>query len=201
MKRINFHPHLQSEDLQTQKKHKVWNVRDVFFKDTQTGSIVEVRQLQISCMISEKHACTGVRANDTIIILTFVRGDWDVCDEGVQLVWRIFVFIAFPGQTHTHAVRHIPAKHKTSLLSIGWVTMNDTTKMPPLWSVCRECFNLFLSTNRQYNQFQVTAVRNRRALWPNKVVLSVNFVNTASVTTTKAFKLHLTHTYTLGLSI
>lgn len=39
---------------------------------------------------------------------TFVGGDGDVCDEGVELVWGILILIAFPGQTHTHAVRHIP---------------------------------------------------------------------------------------------
>lgn len=46
-----------------------------------------------------------------MIILTFVRGDRDVCDQCVQLVWRIFIFITFPGETHTHAVRHVPEKH------------------------------------------------------------------------------------------
>lgn len=43
-------------------------------------------------------------------IFTFACGDRNVCDQGVQLVRRVLVLIALPGQPHAHPVRHVPTK-------------------------------------------------------------------------------------------
>lgn len=97
---VNFRPRWQSEDLQTQAKRRFLKHR-------------------------AEHATTRRRFNG---ILTFVRGDGDVRDEGVQLVGGVFVFIAFPGQTHTHAVRHVPAKTWDSALNT-----RDDRKRGAVW--------------------------------------------------------------------
>lgn len=84
-----------------------------------TQSIINSSQQKKKDTGVYKILTSSVKRGDRIINLTFVRGDRDVCDQCVQLVWGIFIFITFPGETHTHAVRHVPEKHATCIQDWG----------------------------------------------------------------------------------
>lgn len=108
--KLNFHPHLQSEDLQRERERE-----RKFELIAKTQSIINSSQQKKKDTGVYKILTSSVKRGDRIINLTFVRGDRDVCDQCVQLVWGIFIFITFPGETHTHAVRHVPEKHATCI--------------------------------------------------------------------------------------